>query len=420
MMKRLFDRWSGDRKPSAALPRRCRWEQVPAGNGRSEWIIVCPPQDSGEAALSPVLYLLHGSGHSPLSYFTLLPMASLLPLVPGVCLVFVNGKKGWYLDSPMDAASRGEQAFLRAVQYVESRLPVGQTRERRGICGFSMGGFGAMHLASRHPDLFTSASSILGPLDIGALWPNHDALRRLLGPDRETWQAFNPAAHVDRLAGMQLLATTGLQAWDRPLNQSFADACRSHGVDLLYAEHPGEHGTEFVAAHLREHLEFHVRALGRAPERWAIRPVTQEDAVALARNCFSGMSAEEVARHVAWSLDEAARGRRVHLVVDMGEAVANGELSITGYKAEISTLVVRGPLQGRGLGSNLIRALTQEAVLRGVLELEIGVRTADTRTRALYERHGFAAFREGVMPIGGQSIPVTYLRKQIEGTSGKH
>jgi ribosomal protein S18 acetylase RimI-like enzyme len=189
-------------------------------------------------------------------------------------------------------------------------------------------------------------------------------------------------------------------------------------VDLVYMERPGEHGTDFVTAHLREHLEFHARALGLAPERWTIRPVTPADADDLARNCFSEMSAEEVARHVAWSLDEAARGRRVHLVADMGEAVANGELSITGDKAEISTLVVHGPLQGRGLGSELIRALTQEAVSRGVLELEIGVRTADTRTRALYERHGFAAFREAIIPIGGKPVLVTFLCKQLEEHHG--
>lgn len=417
-MKRLFDRWSRARKPSAALPGRCRWERCPAGDGLYEWIIVCPPQDSGEAGPDRALYLLHGSGHSPLSYFSELGVESLLLAAGRVCLVFVDGRKGWYLDSPADAASRRESAFLNTLEWVEARYSIGGVRENRGICGFSMGGFGAMYLASRHPELFGSASSIIGPLDIAPLWPDHEALRRLLGPDRETWQAFNPAARVDRLAGIQLLATTGLQAWDRPLNQSFADACRARGVDLIHREYPGEHGTDFAAAHLREHLEFHAHALGRAPGRWSIRSVTPEDAAALARNCFSEMSAEEVARHVAWSLDEAARGRRAHLVVDMGEAVANGELSIVGDKAEISTLVVRGPLQGRGLGSALIRALTQEAFSRGVSELEIGVRTADTRTRALYERHGFAAFREAVLTIGGKPVPVTFLHKQPEEFHG--
>jgi len=447
-VKHLFRSLFGHEKPPAALPRRCRWERVPAGVGREEWAIVCPPESEQEGASSlraeapstvkgqrsslssaqgllrrsaprndvegtqpwAVLYLLHGSGHSPLSYFRQLPMESMLPMAAGVCLVFAEGHKGWYLDSPMDAASQGEQAFLRTMEFVESRYPAGGGWSKRGICGFSMGGFGAMHLASRHPDLFGSASSLIGPLDIEQLWPDHEALRRLLGPDREVWRAHNPAAQAQRLSGVALLASTAEGAWDRPLNQSFVEACRSQGVEMTYRQHPGEHGTEFVAAHLREHLEFHVRALGG---EWFIRPARVEDAGALWHNCFANLGEEGARRHLAWALDETAQCRRLHLVVDMGEAVASGELSIVGDRAEIANLAVQKTLQGQGLGTALMEELTRLAAARGIHTLEIGVRTADQRTRALYERQGFAPFRETMTPIGGESVLVTYLRKRL-------
>lgn len=419
-MLRLLRTLLAKPKPAAALPRRCRWERVPVGRGRFERAIVCLPEGSGAAPPWPVLYLLHGSGHTPLSYFTLLSMESLLPLAGDACLVFVDGKKGWYLDSPVDASSRREQAFLQVMEDVEKRYPLGRARKNRGICGFSMGGFGAMRIAARHPDLFGSASSLIGPLDIEPLWPDHVALRRLLGTDRHVWQAHNPAASTERLARVRLLVTTARDAWDRPLNQTFVDACRSRGLDVTYREYPGEHGTDFVAAHLREHLEFHVRALWGASGRWEIRAARLEDADALGRNCFSKMSAEEVARYVAWSLAEAARGRRVHLVVDMGEAVANGELSILGDRAEIANLVVAGPLQGRGLGTALIHALAEATESHGVRTLEIGVRSADARTRALYEGQGFSFFREALRPIDGESVPITYLQKQIQANTDEH
>ncbi len=395
--------------PQVALPPRCRWEWVRVAPTRREPVLVCPPQNAQDSTPRPVIYFLHGAGHSPASFFTDLPMARLLPMAARVCLAFVNGGKGWYLDSPANRRSQGERAFLAVMSAVESRHGVGGRRENRAICGFSMGGFGAMYLAARHPDLFASASSILGPLDIEPLCPDYAGLRALLGDDPAVWRAHNPAAHVAALGEMRLLVTTGDDAWDRPLGRRFVDACRAQGILAAYRQRPGGHDVAFVAGQLEYHLAFH---LNPGPA-WRIRRAAPDDADALARNCFSGSAPDDTARHLAWSLAEAARGRRVHLVVELGEAVANGELSIMGEVAEIANLVVEPSLQGRGLGTALIQALTDEASARDIPVLEIGVRSDAVRVRALYERLGFVPHREATVPLNGQPTPVTYLRKVI-------
>jgi GNAT superfamily N-acetyltransferase len=289
-------------------------------------------------------------------------MERLLPLAEHACLAFVEGGKRWYLDSPVDSRSRGESAFLAALRAVESRYAAGGSRDNRAICGFSMGGFGAMYLAARHPDLFASASSILGPLDIEPLCPDYPGLRALLGDDPNMWREYNPAAHVAALRNVRLLVTTGDEAWDRPMGRRFVEACRARGILAAYRQQPGAHDVGFVAAQLEPHLAFHLNA-GPA---WRIRRARPDDADALARNCFSKSAPDDVARDLEWSLAEAAHGRRVHLVVELGEAVANGELSIMGDRAKIVNLVVEGSLQGHGLGTALIRALTGEASARGI------------------------------------------------------
>lgn len=344
-------------------------------------------------------------------------MESLLPLVEQVCLVFVEGQNGWYLDSRLAPDSLREQAFWRTLEQTERRHLGHLSRGRRGICGFSMGGFGAMYLAARYPALFDSASSILGPLDIEQLWPHHAMLARLLGGNLLDWRKHNPTALVASLRGVRLLATTALDAWDRPLNQSFVRACRARGIAAAYREYPGLHDTALVAAHLREHLEFHARSLllqspGAEPS-WTIRPARLEDAETLHRNCFSRMQREEFHRHLMWAFGEATQGRRVHLVAEMGEVVASGELSILGEEAEIANLVVKGPLQNQGLGTALIQALTHQALLRGVRILEIGVRSSDTRVRALYERQGFRFQRQAERLLGEEYASVVYLRKTL-------
>lgn len=400
-----------------SLPPRCRWERVTVGHGRTEWVIVCPPAGAQRNASWPMLYLLHGAGHSPRSFFSLLPMESLLPLMEQVCLVFVEGQNGWYLDSPVAADSLREQAFWRTLEQVEKRHLGHLSRNRRGICGFSMGGFGAVYLAARYPTLFDSASSILGPLDIEQLWPHHPVLGRLLGGNLLEWRRHNPTALVGALRGVRLLATTALDAWDRPLSQSFVSVCRARGLAAAYREYPGSHDTGFVAAHLREHLKFHWRSLlSQTPvsePSWTIRPARLEDAETLHRNCFSRMQREEFNRHLVWAFGEAAQGRRVHLVAEMGEVVASGELSILGDEAEIANLVVTGPLQNRGLGTALLQALIHQAALRGVRILEIGVRSSDAGVRALYERQGFRFHRETERLLGEEYASVVYLRQTL-------
>ncbi len=342
-------------------------------------------------------------------------MERLLPMADRVCLTFVEGGKRWYLDSPVNARSRGESAFLAALRAVESRYPVGRSRDNRAVCGFSMGGFGAMYLAARHPDLFASASSILGPLDIAPLCPDYPGLRALLGDDPNTWQEHNPAALAAALRDVRLLVTTGDEAWDRPLGRRFVEACHAQDILAAYRQFPGAHDVGFVATQMEAHLAFH---LNPGP-LWRIRRAQPGDADALARNCFSRSAPDDVARHLVWSLTEAARGRRVHLVVEMGEAIANGELSITGDRAEIANLAVEASLQGRGLGTALIRALAEEAASRGIAALEIGVRSDDARVRALYEREGFAACREATVPLDGQPTRVTYLRKAVPSRTSR-
>lgn len=395
--------------PRVELPPRCRWEWVRVGPTGHAPILVCPPQGAQGDEPRPVIYFLHGAGHSPATFFSDLPMERLLPIAQDVGLVFVEGRKRWYLDSPVNWRSRGERAFLAAMSAVESRHAVGGRRDNRAICGFSMGGFGAMYLAARHPHLFASASSILGPLDIEPLCPNYPGLRALLGDSPDTWREHNPAAHVAALREVRLLVTTGDEAWDRPLGRRFVDACRAQGILAAYRLRPGAHDVAFVAAQLEAHLAFH---LNPGPV-WRIRRAMPDDADALARNCFPDSAPDTSARHLTWSLGEATRGRRVHLVVELGEAVANGELSIMGEVAEIANLVVEPSLRGHGLGTALIQALADEAAARDIPTLEIGVRSDDHRVRALYERLGFVPNREATVSLGGESTQVIYLRKPL-------
>ncbi len=49
---------------------------------------------------------------------------------------------------------------------VESKFPVAAERQNRAIAGVSMGGYGAVKLALRHPDLFVFAGGLSSAIDV--------------------------------------------------------------------------------------------------------------------------------------------------------------------------------------------------------------------------------------------------------------
>ncbi len=68
------------------------------------------------------------------------------------------------------ALGKHESYFLELVQYIESRSPYGERLlRRRGLGGNSMGGFGAIKLGLKYPNVFQSLSSQSGLLDIELL-----------------------------------------------------------------------------------------------------------------------------------------------------------------------------------------------------------------------------------------------------------
>jgi len=213
-------------------------------------------QDGAEARF-PTLYLLHGAGHDRLSVLSDLGMGEHASLLEDMILIMPDGEQGWWLDSPQQEDCRFASYLLELVAHIDLSYRTRSSRGERGICGFSMGGFGAMSLAASHGSLFGSASSLLGLLDILQCYPSHPRLRELLGRDRTDWEKLNPCCHVDGLARTELLFCTGDHASDRSQNEAFAAALSSRAIPHRFHIRPGQHDTAFVRANLAEHLSFH-------------------------------------------------------------------------------------------------------------------------------------------------------------------
>jgi S-formylglutathione hydrolase len=78
--------------------------------------------------------------------------------------------------------------FRDVVQYVDSHFRTIPSAEARGISGHSMGGYGALMLAFRHPDVFSS---------VFAMSPCCEALDNDFGPSNQLWTRISTTKQDD-------------------------------------------------------------------------------------------------------------------------------------------------------------------------------------------------------------------------------
>jgi S-formylglutathione hydrolase len=177
---------------------------------------------------------------------------------------------GFYVDAtqaPWAAHFKMESYVTRdLIAALEAAFPL---RARRSIFGHSMGGHGALTLAMRHPDLFTSVSAfapISSPTRCG--W-GEKALTAYLGLDRDAWRPHDAAllleagnaAPFDEILVDQGLADSFMESQLKP--ELLEQAARMSSAKLTLRRHEGyDHSYFFIATFVADHIAFHAARLG--------------------------------------------------------------------------------------------------------------------------------------------------------------
>jgi len=152
----------------------------------------------------PVLYLLHGAASDYRSWTRYGDAEAITARAPMIVVMPDGGADGWYTD--WYAGNRAVQPRWETyhvgelVPWIDATYRTIAARGGRALAGLSMGGFGAMSYAARHPGTFAAAASFSGALDVGssAAW----------GPraeNRARWRAHLPIAIAGRLRSLALV-----------------------------------------------------------------------------------------------------------------------------------------------------------------------------------------------------------------------
>lgn len=249
----------------------------------------------------PLVYFLHGLHEGAVRWLSDRGGASMFDAaikekkIPPLIVMVPDAGYSFYSDTLDGKKPYAKFVIQELVPWADKAFRTTGRRQERIMAGSSMGGFGALKFAFKHPELFSAVfahqPAILpeSPADVsgrsqrvmGFLQQGH-VIEDLFGDpiDLEVWKASNP---------LSLASTAKL---DPPLaiyfdcgesdSYGFDEPCRAmdevltkRGIAHEFAIRPGTHGNDFVRSafpHSLAFLDKHLKAQKKAEDNPASRP----------------------------------------------------------------------------------------------------------------------------------------------------
>lgn len=218
-----------------------------AALGRALPLAIVAPEKPAPNRENAILFFLHGRGRHHRSLLE--SAAAREALLRAKCYVVLpQGEDGWYIDSPARPDDRYSAYLAEVVAWADANLPVSRRAARRGIAGWSMGGYGAMRFAQTHPKEFGFVASIIGLLDFPRAenFPpgqNYRVPTERFTDDADIWRALNPLFGIEALRDHAITLVLATQGFERTMNENFLAAMAEHNIPVRV--HWLEGGHEF-------------------------------------------------------------------------------------------------------------------------------------------------------------------------------
>jgi S-formylglutathione hydrolase FrmB len=250
-------------------------------------VLLPPSYDPEKTRRYPILYLLHGLGDND----QMLIHSGGMNLVEdlweqhqlGEFLIVTPAASASFYINSRDGRRLYEDFFLKEfIPGVEKRYRSESRRDSRGIAGISMGGYGALHIAFRHPQLFAAVAALSAALieklpNVSSQDSRQLSVLRVLSNafgspfDAAFWKRNDPIeiARTANLKGLRIYFDCGSEddygfdAGAQALDKLLTLRRIPHEFHL----YPGGHDWTYFAAHLPALLQFEFRAFQPTPSR---------------------------------------------------------------------------------------------------------------------------------------------------------
>jgi enterochelin esterase-like enzyme len=217
------------------------------------------PPGHGPGDPLPLVVMLHGFGANHTNALTAMSPAQAVALavdgvpLPPMAMVTVDGGGGYWNPHPHDDPM---QMVVGELVPMCQDMDLGRSPQRIGTMGISMGGYGALLLAEKHPDRFSAVAAI-SPA-VWTTYPQAAAANAGAYASRADFASDDAVTHAALLADTPVRLASGLDDPFRPGVVALARALpKSAVVDFSQGCHTGSFFTAqeppslaFLGAHL--------------------------------------------------------------------------------------------------------------------------------------------------------------------------
>ncbi len=193
---------SGPHMITPEIDSQCLKDNLARQQTKRRMYIYLPPSYYTSDKSYPVVYYLHGHGEPAGNYISGSKSKLDIAFKDGAkefIFVGIDGGASFYVNSPV--LGNWEDYFLsEVIPYIDGNYRTIPNVSSRGICGFSMGGFGCINLALKHPDVFCAVYSMSpglltedGFAEAMNLWKTDSTFLRTYA------QAFAPNVNSEKL-----------------------------------------------------------------------------------------------------------------------------------------------------------------------------------------------------------------------------
>ncbi len=224
--------------------------------------VVIVPENYSAKKHYPVVYLLHGYSDNYAKWVKTVPAIKTLSTEHQFIIVCPDGGfSSWYMDSPIDTAFQYETFITRELlPYIDSHYATIPNRSERAITGLSMGGHGALYLAIRNKNLFSSAGSMSGGVDLRSSTKKFDIAKRIgnIETNQTEWDNRSVINMVESLKNneLNLIIDCGVSDFFYQINAGLHRRLLTLNINHDYIERPGIHNWDYWSNSIKYQLLF--------------------------------------------------------------------------------------------------------------------------------------------------------------------
>ena len=220
---------------------------------------VFKPQNYQQKDKLPVLFLLHGYSGNYKQWNKIMD-AQKYANDYGLIIVCPDGLfSSWYINSPVKSDMQFESFFFDEL-FPDIKSKYKMDASNVFISGLSMGGHGALYLFIKHPELFKSAGSTSGGIQLSDGFGKY-GLGEILGnppATSELWQKYSVTSLIDQLKGNKkpFIFDCGSDDFFYKSNNALKQKCDELKLNATYISQPGAHNGAYWTKSIKQQVEF--------------------------------------------------------------------------------------------------------------------------------------------------------------------